>query len=361
MSQSIFLVPDTCVLFGDPFVEGPTAKTILAAENETGIRLVIPEIVVDELRRHVEERLSEAVQGAEKARREYAKLSGVAPYMVDLSISVSQRKAVLERFEQRFQHLTKEGRILKHPNVTTKELVDRSIRVQAPFKVNDRGMRDTLIWLTVKDFLLKNGELGLQIVLVTNDEAFYEKKGYNKLNSSLLQEIKKTGIPLCSIIATRSLQDVIEQFISGKLAQADWVSVALEGGQIEDFTASSDVVAIKINEWMFDNPDVFDAHNAFGYVFVEFDVVEDVMFDGVKQALDLGDGHFLVESNWTCGGVIQGYHDPYYYETLEVAMEFTLSSMISTEGSRLHVEAHEVSEVDVNSPPKSRLYLEADV
>ena len=53
----MLVIPDTNVLFSDPFLEGPLIRTIVAAEIQAGIRLVIPEVVIDELRNHVEERL----------------------------------------------------------------------------------------------------------------------------------------------------------------------------------------------------------------------------------------------------------------------------------------------------------------
>ena len=97
----MLIVPDTNVLFSDPFLEGALVKTILAAENHTDIRLVIPELVVDELRNHVKERLEAAIKDADKVRRDYARLSGVNPYSVDFMISADQRKVVMDRFDRR--------------------------------------------------------------------------------------------------------------------------------------------------------------------------------------------------------------------------------------------------------------------
>ena len=133
------VVPDTSVLFSDPFLDGAFIRTILAAESHTGIRLAIPEIVVDELRNHVEDKLDGVVKAADKVRRDYAGLSGLNRFAVDIMVSADQRQAVLDRFDWRIREFTKEGRILKYPSPSPKELARRSIGAQAPFKDKDRG------------------------------------------------------------------------------------------------------------------------------------------------------------------------------------------------------------------------------
>ena len=112
----MIVIPDTSALFSDPFLEGALVKTILVAEDHMDIRLVIPTIVVDELRNHVEERLAASVKAADKVRRDYAWLSGLDPDSVEIKISSDQRKAVLNRFDLRIQQLAREGRILNYPS-----------------------------------------------------------------------------------------------------------------------------------------------------------------------------------------------------------------------------------------------------
>ena len=339
----MLIIPDTNALYADKFLEGPLVDTILAAESHTDIRLVIPAVVVDELRNQVEEDLDAVIKSTDKARRDYAELRGVASYLVDLYLYPDHRKAVLDRFEQRVEQLDKEGRILKYPATSAKELAHRSIKEIPPFQNNDRGMRDTLIWLTLKNYAVHRKSAGLQITLVTKDRAFLDKDD-KALNEGLAEELKSIGIAHASVSVRENLRNVIDTFVVEKLLHAEWVSVAIEGGQIDDFTSASDTVSLRITDWIYDNPDIVEVG---GYIFVEFDVVEDVVLHSIERTLELGKNEVLVESHWTGDVVAQGYDNPYFGETIRITMTFILSSIVQVDEGRLNVKSHEVTDAEV--------------
>ena len=339
----LLVIPDTNVLFSDPFLERPSIKTILAAENQTGIRLVIPEVVIDELRNHVEEQLEETVKAADKVRRQYSRLSGLEPYAVDLRIGKDQRRAVLDRFERRIQQLDKEGRILKYPSMSPKELARRSIKNRLPFRDKDRGMRDTLIWLTAKECAIKGASSGMKITLVSEDGAFWDKDN-STMREGLTAELKDAGIPLDSISVGPTLQNVIDTLVSRKLPPVKWVEVAIQGGQIDDFTVSSDKVLLEATDWILHNPEILEVGD---YSSVEFDMVEEAAFHGIERTLDLGGGEALVESKWTCNVSAEGYDNPYFHYGLRVELEFKLSSIVKVDNSCPSVKSHEITDMEV--------------
>ena len=340
----MLVIPDTNVLFSDPFLEKPLIKTILAAESQTDIRLVVPEVVVDELRNHVEERLDATVKAAYGVRRKYAGLRGVEPYSVDFMIDADQRQAVLDRFKRRIQQLDKEGRILPYPSLSPRELAQRSIKVQLPFLDRDRGMRDTLIWFTAKECAIKGVGSGARVTLVSNDGAFWDDKK-KAMQEGLTVELKGAGFALDSIVVRPALQDVIDTFVSGKLPAAEWVKVAIQGGQIDDFTNSSDSVLLKATDWLYENPETLEVGGA--YIFVEFDIVEEAVFHSIEQAIDIGGSEALVESNWTCDVAAEGYDNPHFGDNLRIALEFKLSSIVKIDKDCLSVRSHEVTDMEV--------------
>ena len=347
----MLIIPDTNVLYSDPFLEGPLIRTILAAESHTGIRLVIPEIVVDELRNHVQERLETAITDADKVRRDYARLSGLNPYSVDFMVSSDQRKVVIDRFDRRIQQLAEEGRILNYPSPSPKELACRSIKGRAPFQGKDRGMRDTLIWLTAKDRAIQDAGAASKITLVAKDGAFWDKDK-RKLNEGLGRELENAGIPSDSITVRRSLQDVIDTFVSGDLPHVEWVRVAIEGGQVDDFTSASDVVELKVTDWMYEHPEILEVGD---YYFADFDVVEEVLLSDIERALNLGEGEVLVESDWTCDVVAEGFDNPHFGKRLRVEIHFRLNSIIKVDDSCLVVRSHEITDVEVVNVIEARM------
>ena len=347
----MLIIPDTNVLYSDPFLEGPLLKTILAAEGPAGIRLVVPEVVIDELRNHVEERLEAAIGDADKVRRDYARLSGLNPYAVDLMITSDQRRAVIDRFDKRVQQLAEEGRILNYPSPSPKELAQRSIKGRAPFKGKDRGMRDTLVWLTAKDRAIQGARTGSKVTLVAKDGAFWDK-GNGKLDQSLEGELESAGIPRDSITVLDSLQDVIDTFVSGKLAQVEWVRVAIEGGQVEDFTSASDKVSLELTDLILQNPDILAVGD---YIFVDFDIVEEVVLRDIEGVLDLGKDEVLVESNWTCEVAAEGFDNPHFGRYMRGQFQFKLSSIIEVDNASIAVKSHEVNDLELVEMVETRL------
>ena len=299
---------------------------------------------MDELRNHVKERLDATVKAAEKVRRKYAGLRRLEPYSVDFMIDADQRQAVVDRFERRIQQLDKEGRILPYPSLSPKELAQRSIRVQLPFLDKDRGMRDTLIWLTAKECAIKGVGSGTRVTLVSNDGAFWDDKK-KTMQEGLTMELKGSGIPPDSIVVCPALQDVVATFVSGKLPAAEWVRVAIQSGQIDDFTTSSDSVLLKATDWIYDNPEILEVGGA--YIFVEFDIVEEAVFRSIEKAIDIGGDEALVESNWTCDVAAEGYDNPHFGDNLSIALEFKLSSIVKIDKDCLSVRSHEVTDMEV--------------
>ena len=339
----MLVLPDTNVLFSDPFLEGAQVRTILAAENYTDLQLVIPQLVVDELRNHVEKRLKAIIDDVDKVRRDYAKLSGFHPYYLTSMIDAGKKQAVLDRFEKRIQQLETEGRILCYPSMSPKELAYRSIKVKAPFQENDKGMRDTLIWLTAKEQVLQGKPIDTTIIVVAKDKAFWDKDK-KKLNEGLVEELKDSGIPLDSIAISNDFQEIIKTHIYGKLPQIKWVEVAIKGGKVIDFTDASDAVPLEVTDWILKNPEIVDVG---GYIFVEFDVVEEVFLESIDAAFDLGSNEALVNSKWTCYVAALGFENYHFGNSLLVTLELELSSVIKINEDRLSVKSHEVIDMDV--------------
>ena len=86
----LVIVPDSNKLHTDPFLERPRIRTILAAEAKGNVRLAVPAVVLDELKKQVLERLNGVVSDVDAARRKLAELNGLYgfdSYQIDLSVS----------------------------------------------------------------------------------------------------------------------------------------------------------------------------------------------------------------------------------------------------------------------------------
>ena len=345
----MLVIPDTNVINGDLFLEGPLIRAIVAAETQTNVRLVIPEVVVDEMRGRVQRKLKETVEAANKVRRDYTRLRGPDSGGVELVIDAKNEQAILDRFEQLVQRLREEDRILPYPTVSPEELSKRSIGRQAPFLEKDRGMRDTLIWLTVKECMIAAQDEATEATLVTADKAFLDQSR-SKLNERLVRELTNAKVAPDSVTVQPNLRKVVDTIIADYLSSVGWVTQVIDSGEIGGLLDSDDAVLLELTDWVYGNVEVFEdpRHGGIsGFLFVDFDIIEEVRLESVERTLGLGGGEALVESKWAGEAAVQGYDNPYFGESLTVALEITLSSIVQADGEYLSVQSHQITDVTV--------------
>ena len=347
----LLVIPDTNALYSDLFLEGPRIKTILAAEAMTGLRLMIPKIVVEELRHKVEERLQQNIKDVDNVRRELANLLGVGSFEVELNVYAEQCSAVMDRFEARIVELREQGRILEYPEASPVQLAGRSIYQQRPFLPKDRGMRDTIIWLTLTQYLAEHSAESLQVILVTKDGGFLDDKKV-ELHESLLEELRGAGIPEESVFVRKDLNSVITEFITDKLSKVDWVQMSLTNDPDKYFFDRRHSVDIPATEWLYAHSEIFDEASrmlAGPYLYTEFDVLQDVTLDGIQSAFQISSDLVVVNSTWTGEAAIQGFIGRGYYDPLDAQVEFLVTSLIEVKGDVLQTQFHEVIELHVES------------
>ena len=320
----------------------------MAAEERAGLKLVIPALVIDELRNKVVERLEKATSDGKKVGRELANLSGRTEHEIKFHVSNGERQAVLGRFDQRVKELVQEGRILDYPVTSTKQLAERSIHGKLPFQGDDRGMRDTLIWLTAKEHLPKDGDESTRVIFVTNDEKAFLEKNTDKLHDTLKKELGAEGIYEDSIIVHRDLNEVIVNYISGKLSTSDFVTAAIKGGQISDFTDRDDTVTLLAQDWMYEHPGFFDEpYTTTQYDYRDFEGLEGVRYEDVEETLSLDCGLVAVNTVWSGVAYGTGEIEDRVEEGLHASVQFTVSSIVEVRNGDLSVQSHQIVDIDV--------------
>ncbi len=190
-----------------------------------------------------------------------------------------------------------------------------------------------------------------QVILVTKDGAFWDKNK-TKLNESLAKELNDAGLPCNSVVVLRTLDRVISEFLRGKLSDADWIRIRIENGEISDFADSSPSALWGATTWIHEHPDIFDNYQGSsirGYTSVQFDRMKEVSFGRVNETIDLGSSEVVVRSEWTGTAVIVGYSGPNRSEHLDVALRFTMGSLIETMPGHAFVTEHDVSDMTLDS------------
>lgn len=167
----IFL--DTSIVIGENYLRSSTASSLLKSSRFLGLRLVIPQIVIDETYGRHRLGLADSYEKFCKIRADLNKLAGK-----DVVTDVSIRKAH-KTFSSWFGSILKDYKveILSYPKLSPKQIVKASYKRKKPFKRDGEGFKDYLVWKSIVSEINKLNEDTTEIYFLTNNiKDFCEKK-----------------------------------------------------------------------------------------------------------------------------------------------------------------------------------------
>lgn len=135
---------DTSVAITEAFLRSPYCEAFLKACALLQHTVVIPEIVLDELRGKFPKKYTEAYDAFQKSKKELNKLIDLEAPVKSLSDAVNEYKNWLEEFIEEHGVV-----VAPYPEVSVKELVEQSYAAQKPFKETGEGHKDYVIWKTI--------------------------------------------------------------------------------------------------------------------------------------------------------------------------------------------------------------------
>jgi rRNA-processing protein FCF1 len=188
----MLVVPDSNLLWDDPFLERPRFALIRRQAAEGHFELAVPEVVVREVVNLYREQLTDArtklQQAIDKQGTRLRHLKSDLELTIDLDID-----DLVARYERTLaERLSEAGtRVLPLPDVDHDLVVDRAVAGRRPFKGHDSGYRDTLIWLT----LLEAARDDEVVLLSANVDDFGIKGQPEVLHEDLAGDLRDAGLP----------------------------------------------------------------------------------------------------------------------------------------------------------------------
>ena len=161
---------DTNIIIKENFLRSTNAQALLRAARFLGFDIVIPEIVIDEVKGNFSENFAEKLIGYNKAQREIASLIEID--QIDISLDDEKEKyiewldAILEQYSVK---------ILPYPQIPLKEIVTESYQAKKPFKEDGDGHKDYLIWKTISLYIDEQEKDVEKYFLTNNVKDFCEK------------------------------------------------------------------------------------------------------------------------------------------------------------------------------------------
>jgi hypothetical protein len=187
------IILDTNILRNDFQLHSNYFKVIFDYLEKTNGKVIIPKVVFDEIvslhRKELETRSS-------KMHNTIRHLNLVVH---DESQKLSIPHIDIDAHSLLFiQHLRtslflSDNQIIPAKNEYLPVVLDRAIKNIRPFRGHDQGFRDTIIWLTLKDYC--QGRMEKQIIFLTgNTQDFSDPENPNQLHEDLLKDCQEAKI-----------------------------------------------------------------------------------------------------------------------------------------------------------------------
>lgn len=255
---------DTNIIYTESFFRPPWVKSFLKACDILQISVVIPEVVVDEVKGNFRKELGTRYEKFQKPEKELEKLVDISRKQLDIP-------SVSAKFDDFFDDILDEHGVIvaPYPEITLKEIVTKSYEHPKPFKESGEGHKDFLIWETIKSHILEASTPEPNIILTNNIKDFSKGDGKEKntLHPDLASQIEPNA--LCPSI-----------HLSMKAVLDAEIMPLLEGVEIEDIPnlGQPDIEHITNTLLLDDLPQ----RTAFGIEGVPF--TNDVSISGVGEA-----------------------------------------------------------------------------
>lgn len=177
------VLPDTNALFGALTNRSPCPawQRLLGLSAAGEIEVVLAEVVQWELANQLREKLDADLRSL-RAQTEKLRRLGLEPPTFGEGEGQAQQVLAATAEQLRQTVLWHRGRIVQAPFVPAADLVRRSLERRPPFDRHDRGLRDTMLWLTALELVTT----GATVVLISQDKRAF---GDGELLPALREEV----------------------------------------------------------------------------------------------------------------------------------------------------------------------------
>jgi hypothetical protein len=197
---------DTNVFYGDWFARGANFKYLFHFINNEGHDLLISKVVLQEAENIQNRELGSAIADAKRFLANATKLNGVEILPEPPNFCV-EKYDLFSILKEKCQSVT----VLDYESIPHSLVVNRALKRVRPFQQNEKGYRDTLIWLSLLDRLRTKPE---EVIFISaNKSDFLDPSAKPAaFHSDLRADIE--GFPsTCLIQPYASLFDFVDKTI----------------------------------------------------------------------------------------------------------------------------------------------------
>lgn len=183
--MNVFL--DSNIFYGDWWLQSAPLRSLIYFLNNENHTLFISRLVLQEVE-NIHRRETEAARAdLQKASKALTKLTGRA---AEIGQVQDLQYDLLELLRQRVDNVT----VIEFAGVEQQRVVDRALSVRRPFQTNEKGFRDTLIWMSLLDHLQSHSPIIETAFITKNAADFFQGKEKCEWHPELLEDIQRAGV-----------------------------------------------------------------------------------------------------------------------------------------------------------------------
>lgn len=194
-------------------LDGPHVAIMERAILLGALELVVPQIVVEEIRnKHREELL----RLQEDVRLRVSKLNLILPSDGQLTFDMPKIDMVAEDFTSRFDKRLNELRAVRpgYSDIPHADIVRRDLERRRPFQETGKGYRDALIWETM---LRTAAPKTLTVFVTHNSKDFCVDGDHLTLHHHLVDDLKSNGLSADSVTICDTIETFVDKHLKSRL------------------------------------------------------------------------------------------------------------------------------------------------
>jgi hypothetical protein len=232
------IVLDANTLISDYWLRKPSALLLEAFLRRTKGKLMIPRVVIEEVRNKHSQHIVEATEifrvAVKKTSEAHKKLAGLLDVETEVNLDEPQSDKSYSAFlDDKLKTL--QATVDDYADVKHESVVKRAITKKRPFRSDDKGYRDTLVWESV----LKVCDPGVSIAFISNDaEAFWKD---DELHPDLKEDLNAKGVPSDQFRIFKSLSAFTDECVLPLLTQERDYLTLIKSHKFEDLDIAEEI------------------------------------------------------------------------------------------------------------------------
>ncbi|AZE47267.1 hypothetical protein C4K04_1577 [Pseudomonas chlororaphis] len=179
-----YVLLDSNIYCNDYFARSASFQFLIRYLNNTGRILLIPQVVLEEVSNVHARNIKSEIEALEKSSNALRRLCE-SYKAAHINSPVLQDYDLLKVISGRVEDL----KVVGYSSVAHTEIFSRALHVKRPFRVGEKGYRDTLLWLSMLDFF-KSSSSGADVVFINaNKSDFYAEGADVKFHPDLQSDL----------------------------------------------------------------------------------------------------------------------------------------------------------------------------